>query len=153
MLNHILVPLDGSEVSERALPYAKRVVDPTEGTITLLTVLDVPDYPVTAYYPTVVAYDTSPEKVSEKLMPQAKDYLNKTAEALHREGFRVTMSTVIGEPAGAIVEKAEELKVDAIVMSTHGRSGISRWLFGSVASKVLESSRCPVFIIPVRSKA
>lgn len=153
MLKHILVPLDGSEVSERALPYAREIIDKAEGRITLLTVLDVPDYPVTAYYPTVVTYDTSPEKITEKLMPQAEDYLKKTTEALVREGFRVTMTTMIGEPAGAIVEKADELKVDAIVMSTHGRSGISRWLFGSIASKVLESSHCPVFIVPVRGRS
>ena len=56
-----------------------------------------------------------------------------------------------GQPAERILEQAEELAVDAIVMSTHGRSGVSRWVFGSVAQKVLSGASCPIFIIPLRS--
>lgn len=150
MLKNVLVPLDGSEVAERALQYARQIADPEGGKITLLTALDVPEYTMMAYYPTVVAYEGSAENITEKMMPQAKDYLAHTSETLQREGFHVKSEAIIGEPASVIVERARELGVDAIVMSTHGRSGISRWLFGSVASKVLESAQCPVFIVPVR---
>ena len=55
-----------------------------------------------------------------------------------------------GDPATVIVETAQKLHVDAIVMSTHGRSGLSRWLFGSVTQKVLAASCCPVFVIPAK---
>ena len=58
----------------------------------------------------------------------------------------------VGEPANVIVETAERLKVDAIVMSTHGRSGLSRWLFGSVTNKVLSANVCPVYVIPSKPK-
>ncbi len=150
MLKHILVPLDGSDVAEHALKYACAITDTNGGTITLLTALDIPDYTVNAYYPSVVAYGAHTEDLTQKMLPQAKDYLSHTAESLKRAGYHVTLEAVIGEPASTIVEKAEELKVDAVVMSTHGRSGISRWLFGSVAAKVLGSTTCPAFIVPVR---
>lgn len=150
MLKNVLVPLDGSEVAERALEYARQITDTNGGKITLLTALDVPEYTMMAYYPTVVAYEGTPENITQKMMPQARDYLSQTAQSLEREGFIVKIEAVIGEPAALIVERASEIEAEAIVMSTHGRSGISRWLFGSVASKVLESAKCPVFIVPVR---
>jgi nucleotide-binding universal stress UspA family protein len=86
----------------------------------------------------------------DRLMPQANQYLDKIATALQEDGWQVQTEAVVGEPAYAIIEKSEELNVDAIVMSTHGRSGISRWLFGSVTSKVLGSVDRPVFVIPSR---
>jgi len=148
MLKHILVPIDGSEVAERALDYVPKITQPDECHVTLLTALDVPEYPVTSFYPTVAAYGNLPETVNKEVMPQAKEYLSKTAESLQRMGYKVSIDAIIGEAAEVIVEKAVEDEVEAIVMSTHGRSGISRWLLGSVANKVLNSAPCPVFIIP-----
>lgn len=150
MLKRVLVPLDGSEVAERAIKYAREITDPSEGQITLLSAIDVPEYPASAFYPTVVAYEANHEVVTEQLVPQANEYLQKVAESLRKSGFRVNVETVIDEAASAILEKAKDLQVDVIVMSTHGRSGLSRWLFGSVANKVLSSSPCPVFIVPVK---
>lgn len=152
MLEHILVPLDGSDVSERALEYARQIVA-ARGRITLFTALDVPDYPATMFYPAGLAsYEVTHEAVQEKVAPHAQQYLEKIAESLRDSGLTVDVDTVVGEPANAIVERAEVLGVDAIVMSTHGRSGINRWLFGSVANKVLSSANCPVFIVPVRKR-
>lgn len=150
MLDHVIVPLDGSEVAERAVSYARKVVNPKGGRITLLTAIDVPDYTVMSYYPAVVGYETNRDDMVEKAVPPAKEYLTNISDRLQAEGFNVSVDAIIGEAASTIVEQAEELKVDAIVMSTHGRSGISRWLFGSVANKVLTTTNIPVFIVPVR---
>jgi len=149
MFKHVIVPLDGSEVAQRALGYAKKIVDPNGGRITLLTVVTLPEYTM-AYYPAVVPYDNGPSLVNEQLIPQALDYLKKEASELSKIGYNVEVQAIMDEPASGIVDTADELGVDAIVMSTHGRSGISRWLFGSVASKVLGSANCPVLIVPVR---
>ncbi|GAB4308232.1 MAG: universal stress protein [Phototrophicales bacterium] len=151
MLKNILVPLDGSQVAERALDYAEQIIDP-EGKLTLLTVIDVPDYPAAMFYPAGIAtYELSKETAQNELIPQAQEYLKKIASNLMQKGLQnVRTEAVIGEPASSIVEKADQLAVDAIVMSTHGRTGVSRWLFGSVANKVLNSTERPIFIIPVK---
>jgi nucleotide-binding universal stress UspA family protein len=150
MLHRILVPLDGSSVSEEALGYARQVVAHGD-TIDLLTVVDTPEYPASMFYPAgLPTYDLTRQDVQGEVVPQAEQYLGKIADSLRAEGFVVHIRVVIGEPAAIIVEQAEEDAVDAIVMSTHGRSGISRWLFGSVANKVLSISHIPVFIVPVR---
>ncbi|GAB4525082.1 MAG: universal stress protein [Anaerolineae bacterium] len=149
MLEHVLVPIDGSEVAERALDYARKILVP-DGKITLLTAVDIPEYAVAPYYPIPMAYDVSNNDVMNSLVPQANSYLQKTAESLIAAGYAVGVEAVIGEAAQSIVERADALEVDAIVMSTHGRSGITRWLLGSVANKVLNSANCPVFIVPVR---
>lgn len=152
MLKHILIPLDGSDIAEKALPYAEQIIQPPN-TITLLTALDVPDYPATLFYPAGIAtYELNKETMEEQIIPQARDYLEKIKKSLQENGFTVQIKTVIGEPASTIVKEAIELQVDAIVMSTHGRSGISRWLFGSVAIKVLGLSCCPVFVVPAKAK-
>ena len=151
MLKHVLVPLDGSEVATKAVDYACSITAP-DGQITLLTALDVPEYPAMAFYPSVIAYDNNHEVMTEQLIPQAQEYLQSHAQKLREAGYQVNIETVVDEAANAIVEKADAAGVDAIVMSTHGRSGLSRWLFGSVANKVLGSTQCPVFIIPVRNR-
>lgn len=148
MLSHVLVPLDGSELSEQALAYARQIVE-VNGKITLLSVIDVPEYAIAAYYSAGVVAETADRQVMiDQMIPQTHNYLDKIAETLRSAGFTVNTEAVIGEAARAIIEKSEALDVDTIVMSTHGRSGFSRWLFGSVTSKVLSGTTCPVFVIP-----
>lgn len=151
MFKHVLVPLDGSEIAEKALGYARHITDPDGGRITLLTALDVPEYPPAMYYPAGVAtYEINQQTMNEQIIPQAQEYLLRMAQSLKDAGYNVQVEAIIGEPAMTIVEHAEKHSVEAIVMSTHGRTGFSRWLFGSVALKVLGSACCPVFIIPAR---
>lgn len=149
MLNHVLVPIDGSELAERALEYVRKVTT-KNSKITLLTAIDVPEYTMVPFYPMPAPYDGISDVLDSQVIPQTEEYLEKVAASLRHEGYMVHTEAVIGEAANVIVERAEELKVDAIVMSTHGRSGISRWLLGSIAQKVLSAGICPVFIIPMQ---
>ncbi len=150
MLAHVLVPLDGSLLARSALDYALSMLDDT-GTITLLTVLQPPEVPIYDFYPVT----TSPQKDYEAgfsdALIRAQDYLFQVSSEI-QEKYAVTVETTVeaGDPATAIAEAAEKLGVNAIVMSTHGRSGLSRWLFGSVTQKVLESRCCPVFVVPLK---
>ncbi|MCB9452274.1 MAG: universal stress protein [Anaerolineaceae bacterium] len=149
MLNHVIVPLDGSELAEEAIIHAKEITRP-QGKITLLSAIDVPEVPIYGYYPPAAIPDY--DAAEENLLPRAQEYLENIGKQLKADGYVVNIEAHVGEPANVIVETAERLEVDAIVMSTHGRSGLSRWLFGSVTNKVLSASCCPVYVVPSRKK-
>lgn len=85
------------------------------------------------------------------MLPYAKHYVESVAKDLVKDGYTVRQEVKMGDAATVITDMAEKLHVDAIVMSTHGRSGISRFLFGSVTNKVLEAKVCPVFVIPSKN--
>lgn len=151
MLNKVLVPLDGSELSYRAVEYARRILK-ENGCIVLLTVVDLPDYPGMSYYPVgVVSYEMRADELYERMLPQAQKYLSDIAETLRADGYGVEIIALTGDPANIIVEEADKSDVDAIVMSTHGRSGLSRWLLGSVTHKVLNATHRPMFIVPMKN--
>lgn len=147
MLKHVLVPLDGSKLAEEALDHAVNILCPG-GSITLLAAVDVPEVPVYGYYPPATVPDF--QSTVEELVPQARHYLEQVASRVQTSELTVNVEAEIGEAADVIAETAARLKVDAIVMSTHGRSGLSRWLFGSVTNKVLGTRCCPVYVIPSR---
>jgi nucleotide-binding universal stress UspA family protein len=145
MLKHVLVPLDGSKLAEAALEHALDIVEPN-GRITLVSAIEVPDVPVYGYYPPASVPDY--EEAKDNLLPYARHYLEGIADHLIEHHFTVKIEAEIGDPAQIITEIAQKNQVDAIVMSTHGRSGLSRWLFGSVTNKVLSAKPCPVYVIP-----
>jgi nucleotide-binding universal stress UspA family protein len=147
MLDHVLVPLDGSQLAEQALEHARQIVN-RQGRITLLTAVDVPEIPMYGLYPPASIPDY--QAAIEDALPQARAYLEQIGQELVAAGYSVSSEAQIGDAAEVIARTAQELGVDAIVMSTHGRSGLSRWLFGSVTSKVLSAKVCPVFVIPSR---
>lgn len=152
MLKHVLVPLDGSNLAEAALEYATQVVDPA-GQLTLFTVINLPELPIYDFYPTPVVVAQEYESAVVEATPRARDYLKGIAENLRKQtGASIKTEVSSGDAALAIVEAANNLKVDAIVMSTHGRSGLGRWLFGSVTQKVLSTCDVPVMVIPSKAR-
>jgi nucleotide-binding universal stress UspA family protein len=149
MLSHVLVPLDGSALAETALDAAKKIIG-SRGKITLLTVVEAPEYPEYIYLPTpmVVPPRDDYAVILENLLNQGKDYLREIAKRLQSEGINVAIDAFVGDPADVILEVAQGLKVEAVVICTHGRSGFSRWLYGSVTQKVLSAATCPVLVVP-----
>ncbi len=146
MLKQVLVPLDGSKLAEEALDYALNIVEPN-GKVILVCAVEVPDVSVYGgYYSPSAAAEY--KEAEGSLLPFARNYLQGIADRLTQQHLSVKVETEIGDPAEIISLIACKHHVDAIVMSTHGRSGISRWIFGSVANKVLNAKPCPVFIIP-----
>ena len=148
MLQHVMVTLDGSELAEQALKYAERIL-PEGGRITLLSVVDVPDIQVyTLYDMPLLVKEMDYDQFVTKVETGMKEYLDGLVKNLQRRGLRAETKIIAGDPAQVIVEQAAKLNVDTIVMSTHGRSGLSRWLFGSVTQKVLNAIPCPVLVVP-----
>ena len=143
MYKKILAPLDGSELAERALEHIKIVTEGSRASkVVLLQVIPWPAHP---------AHTLSDELIrseGEKAEAGARDYLTRVADSLKADGIAVETDIVHGGPAEEILDYATQNKVDLIVMSTHGRSGVSRWVFGSVAERVLRHSATPVLVIP-----
>ena len=155
MLNHVIVPLDGSELAQTALDHALKLLG-DGGQITLLTVLQPEEaLSLSDFYPSTMIPKTREDEVNTSAaIARAHNYLTRLAEDIAIEHpYTVKARVEVGEPAAVITDIAESLHVDAIVMSTHGRSGLSRWIFGSVTQKVLAAAGCPVFVIPAKMRA
>ncbi len=152
----ILVPLDGSKAGETALPYVERLLSKlspeVKVKITLLQVLSRMVHPVVAGG--AVAEVPYTEAELEIIKNKATEYLDKIGEALRSKGATVTARVVIGSPPEEIVRAAEEINADTIAMSTHGRSGLSRWAFGSVTDKVLRhGGKIPILTVKALPEA
>jgi nucleotide-binding universal stress UspA family protein len=141
MFKKILVPLDGSSMAEAVLPYVRRmaVEDGAEVELLTVTMLPMPAYPVDA----PLDFDM----VIKQQQEASNAYLKKVMADLGHDGIKVTPLVAEGPVADEILTYAESTGADLIAMSTHGRSGLSRWLMGSVADKVLHGAKVPVLLI------
>jgi len=144
MYKKILAPLDGSGFSECSLEHVRTVAIGCQvPEVVLLMVVE----PIK----TIAYAETSGDWVAEKEkhnQAEAEKYLSELAENLEGEGVVVQAAVVHGNPAEEILDYAKNNQVGLIVMSTHGRSGISRWAFGSVTDRILRHSAVPVLITP-----
>jgi nucleotide-binding universal stress UspA family protein len=127
----ILVPLDGSELAEKALPYAKRIAKIKKSALTLYA-------------------------VSLKIFVDRRDrlftsYLEATAKTLNDEGLKTDTDTGYGDVAEQIIKYANSNNMDLIIMATHGYSRAKRWMFGSITQKVLYGTAIPVLLIKSKS--
>jgi nucleotide-binding universal stress UspA family protein len=137
----VLVPVDGSALSAAILPFIAQIAGPLGSQVVLLRV-------VPAFLPEGV--EGSRHVVIDELMAQlaeAKGYLEGLAEGLAGRGVRVRTEVRRGDPVFQIAAVARELDADLIAMTTHGRSGLDRLLFGSVAGAVLRRAEIPVFLM------
>ncbi len=142
MYKHILVPLDGSDLAEKALPHATAMAHKFGSEITLLQVIPPVYAPVTPEMAVV-----QPTISMEELQAESARYLKTCQDKLRKEGLVVHQTVIDGPIAESILGFAENQGCALITMSTHGRSGFSRWIYGSVAQKVLEGSSCPILLI------
>jgi nucleotide-binding universal stress UspA family protein len=144
MYKKILVPLDGSELAKKALDQAEKLAKCFDAEMILFQV--VPFMPIYGS-PELV----TPLIVDEKHKEAAEKYLLNLTEELKKKGLKVTSMVRTGQVvAMEIIDFAKESGVDLITMCTHGRSGITRWVLGSVALKVLTRAETPILL--VRSK-
>lgn len=145
MYKKILVPLDGSPLSESSLEHVKTLV--SEGRQTEVILIRVVE-PISSFDASALAQSgfLIGEVLSRKTA-DVKDYLSRMAEKLGQEGISARGELVNGQPAEAILDYIEKNDIDLVVMSSHGRTGISRWAFGSVADRVLRNSKTPVLLI------
>ena len=158
MYTKILVPLDGSRFAEQALPHAMNIAAAGAVEIHLLSVAPLMDdqaSSVVDMYPVYVYRDymVDPTSESERIKLGLQDYLDHVTRRFKAAGHEVVTAIRLGQPAEEIISYASESGCEVIVMSTHGRSGIGRWVYGSVADKVLRGSATPVLLVRVQEQA
>jgi len=151
MLHKILVPLDGSELAEKALPYAEALAQKFDGELILTMVLQTPTVPILAEpYGGVPLYNYGEMDMGER-RKSAQDYLAGIKDKLAKQNIRVRTKVLENiSVADGIVDNATKENIDVIVKTTHGRSGPSRWIYGSVATKVLQQAPCPIFLVRIK---
>ncbi len=146
MYKKILMPLDGSKLSEHALHHLNELLTSSSDTsVILLRVVE----PLTVLYAAGSAATAVTQEAQKQLEADAATYLNKIESRLKRRAkLSVKTAVIVGIPADVILDFTNQHKVDLIIMSTHGRSGITRWFLGSVAEMVIRHSTVPVLISP-----
>lgn len=162
MYERILVPLDGSDLALQALPYARTVSGATGAEVELIRVIE----PIEAQAPSRLGeyatlsasgrpgWPTRDElaRLQDHRRDEAMEALEATAESLGGAG-RVRSIVPEGDPAVAIIEEADRLPGTLIAMATHGRSGLGRWLLGSVTDEVVRHAKDPTLVVRAREDA
>jgi nucleotide-binding universal stress UspA family protein len=158
MYEHLLVALDGSAAAERVLQHVEALAAAFHSHITLLR--------ATVSAEMVLAQEGAADATTGQLAPvldpepvldadrdTAESYLNGVAGDLRSKGFEVTAEHVAGAANQVIVERAAALGASLIVMTTHGRSGLGRAIFGSTADSVLRHATCPVLLVRISAES
>jgi nucleotide-binding universal stress UspA family protein len=149
-MKRILVPLDGSVFGEAALPCAEELARVSKAEIILMQSVTPHHFEID------LAESRSPHlsKLSEEYIEHARavaiDYLAGIAKRLSQSGIAARSVVEIGPPAERIIACAKDNAVDVIALSTHGRSGLSALMMGSVANKVLHYAEVPVLLVRPR---
>jgi nucleotide-binding universal stress UspA family protein len=146
----ILVPLDGDKRSEVVLPYVEnfaKQIGPEELTIILTNVCEPPS--ISSDYPSNMPLSWEEHVEKERLICKLSSgpYLADISNRLKDTGLRVKFEVSLGRPAQEIIKFVKESNVGLIAMSTHGRSGLSRWAYGSVAEQVMLDSLTPIMMV------
>jgi nucleotide-binding universal stress UspA family protein len=141
MLKRVLVPLDGSKRAEAVLAPMAELLGPREGTLILLHAVSPAGH-----------FAMSAEETVRRERRQSAAYLSRLAERLAEHGPGIEERVVAGEASRVILSEAKRAKAGLIAISSHGRSGIREWAFGSVAERVLRGTDLPVLVFrgPVR---
>ena len=144
MFKQILVPLDGSPFAESAIPYACELARQFESEMTLVNVIRPIQLDLTGD-----AYDASLiEEIRRAAAFQATEYLDGKAGELQAQGYQVKKRAFDAyDVASTLLNVANGGEVDVVVMSTHGRSGLQRIFFGSIAERVVRHAEVPVLLV------
>ena len=145
MYDKIMVPLDGSALAECVLPHVEAIANgcPVRELILLRVIESERTY-------TVADTPVDPNLLAAREIEAKKtavEYLNDISKRLDTPGLKITAKALVGRVAENLVDHCIEEEVDLIIIATHGRSGVTRWVRGSVADKILRSSRIPVMVI------
>ena len=143
LVRRVVIPLDGSEVSERALPYGAALASAFAAPVLLIRTTAYPSNIGTPYLPEVMQLT---QELADRELREARAYLDARAERLRAQGVDCSI-LLVDEPGPARAILARE-EGDVIVMSTHGRGGFDRAVFGSVADKVVRNADGPVLVVP-----
>lgn len=138
-MQKVLVAHDGSKSSDKALKKAVELAINSNSSLTVLSV--VPELYLTELS------EEDRNKIAKNLEEETRQAMEKIRKSLSSKSIDVKTVIRQGDPAEKILETAQKMKVDLIVTGSHGRHGAKKFLLGSVSSKVIEYSRCPVLVV------
>jgi nucleotide-binding universal stress UspA family protein len=144
----ILVPLDGSALAERAVPVAARIARAGAARVLLVRAVAVP-----LAYGFVIEGDAMRWHQAQDEAEAARAYLGEVAQSAALAGLPVDSITEIGTAAGVVLDAIAERGADLVVMTSHGRTGLGRWVLGSVAEHVVHHSPAPVLVLRGRESS
>jgi nucleotide-binding universal stress UspA family protein len=145
MFRKILVPLDGSPLAEQALEPALTLAKQIDESEVIL--FRVPFYQDVTIVQDAYMGVMLPPDVPARAEAEAKSYLSAVQDKYRHPNLKLRSITQMGDEANAILNIADDEEVDLIVMSTHGRTGITRWMLGSITERVLQQAPCPVLVV------
>jgi len=152
MYKKIMVPLDGSELAECVLPHVEGFIGGCQvGSIVFVRVVE----PAPTKFDDTAAISSSgreklieaTRRIEEKRKSAAARYLKGVVDRLKPEGVQLKTEVLIGRVADSLADYTEAGEIDLILIATHGRSGLSRWVRGSIADRILRFSRVPVLMV------
>jgi nucleotide-binding universal stress UspA family protein len=149
-LTKLLLPLDGSPFSESPIPSVEQLINGTNAEIVLTLVCEPPLVPSYGDHPINPTWEKHRNTLWSEAKQQASEYLKKIETRFEKQRVKVKSQVLPGElgrVAETILQAAQKEKVDLIVMATHGRSAVSRWVYGGVANRIVEQSLQPVLLI------
>jgi len=145
MYQKIMVPLDGSELAECVLPHVEAFISQCQiRTIVFVRVLEAITPAVAGEY-AINVEDLESREANRKT--SAEEYLKQIMKRMEPGETRLEKEVLIGRPADRLADYADQNDVDLILMATHGRSGVSRWVRGSVADRILRAASVPVLMV------
>ena len=152
MYYRIMVPLDGSELAECVLPHLEKFI--ASGQVNTVAFVRVIEPAPTRFDDTAALSNTSRDQliestriIEENRKSRATAYLENVARRLNFGGVETKIEVIFGRVADSLADYTEANDVNLIIIATHGRSGISRWVRGSIADRVLRFSRVPVLMV------
>ena len=145
MYEKIMVPLDGSELAECVLPHVEGLIKGCH--VSNVVFVRVVEPPERFYHGDVPISPEIYKETESARKSKAKDYLDQIKNRLKYEGAELQSEVLIGRVADSLADYTEKNDIDLILIATHGRSGVSRWVRGSIADKILRSSSVPVLMV------
>ena len=145
MYEKIMVPLDGSELAECVLPHLKGFIKGCHVSNVVFVRVVVP--PVLLHYGEDLIRPEIYEETESAMQSAAKDYLDQIKNRLKYEGTELHSEVLVGRVADSLADYTEKNDIDLILIATHGRSGVTRWVRGSIADKILRYSNVPVLMV------
>ncbi len=139
----LMVPLDGSKLGEAALPVVRALAGKTKAEVVLMEVIS----PTPSVMAAESYYATYSNEIISAQHTEAENYLKGLAAKISAEGTKVSYRVEVGIPSERILETIEKEGINLVGMSTHGRTGIRRWVYGSIAGRILSSSPVPVLLV------
>ncbi len=146
MYKTLVVPLDGSKLAECVLSHVETLAKGCQvENIIFLRVVEPFSRIVAGDYQ--VFSREQIERINSEMISEAEGYLRELVQSVRYDGVKTRWEVIPGRPTETIAEYATKTNADLIIIATHGRSGVSRWVWGSVADRILRSSCVPVLMV------